>query len=390
VKRSRFRVLLALACLIAVAAAVQDFRFGKSVAQNDARLIAIDQEVASLSVAVSDLRAAQMAYLAAGADPDFWMRRVTELAAQIDARLGRLHEMVASPTASGHVETAANAMADLMSNDKRARTALQGDQRFVASEVIFKESEAPAGIIAGELAAVRTASADAAAPLGWQSASSLALTPLALGLVLVLSYFAGRSSRAVEAPPATIAEMLRDLPPPVKAPGAQPVKQPVPMPVATSPINLNAAAELCVDLARVMDARDMQTLLERTAKVLEASGVILWVVNQERSSLLPVLTHGYSERVLLRLNALDVNADNVTSFSYRSVRPQTMLGSGPGTTSAIAVPLVTSGGCNGVLAAEVYDAKPTPEFISVARLVAAQFATMINPVETPAVKAAEA
>ncbi len=144
------------------------------------------------------------------------------------------------------------------------------------------------------------------------------------------------------------------------------------------------------DLARVMDARDMQTLLERTAKVLEASGVILWVVNQERTSLLPVLTHGYSERVLLRLNALDVNADNVTSFSYRSVRPQSMLGSGPGTTSAIAVPLVTSGGCNGVLAAEVYDAKPTPEFISVARLVAAQFATMINPVETPAVKAAEA
>jgi len=114
------------------------------------------------------------------------------------------------------------------------------------------------------------------------------------------------------------------------------------------------------------------------------------VVNQERTSLLPVLTHGYSERVLLRLSALDINSDNVTSFSYRSVRPQTMLGSGPGTTSAIAVPLVTSGGCNGVLAAEVYDAKPTPEFISVARLVAAQFATMINPCETPAAKAAEA
>lgn len=389
-KRTRFRVLLALACLIAVAAAVQDFRLGKSVTQNQGRLTAIDREVASVSVAVSDLRAAQIAYLAAGADPDVWMRRVTELAAQIDAGLTRLNETVDSASASGHLATAANALADLMGNDKRARTALQGDQRFVAADVIFKDCEAPAGLIKDELASARTASADAAGQAGWQTAMSLALTPLALGMVLILAYVAGRSSRAVEAPPATIAEMLRDLPPPVKAPGTQPIKQAVPMPPATSPINLNAAAELCVDLARVMDARDMQTLLERTAKVLEASGVILWVVNQERTSLLPVLTHGYSERVLLRLNALDVNADNVTSFSYRSVRPQTMLGSGPGTTSAIAVPLVTSGGCNGVLAAEVYDAKPTPEFVSVARLVAAQFATMINPVETPAVKAAEA
>jgi len=283
-----------------------------------------------------------------------------------------------------------SAAADLMSGDKRARTAIQSDQRFAASEVIFKDCEAPAALIGSELAAVRATSADAAGATGWQSAASLALTPVALGLVLVMAYFAGRSSREVEGPPATIAEMLRDLPPPVKAPGAQPLKQPVPTVAATSPINLNAAAELCVDLARVMDARDMQTLLERTAKVLEASGVILWVVNQERTSLLPVLTHGYSERVLLRLSALDINSDNVTSFSYRSVRPQTMLGSGPGTTSAIAVPLVTSGGCNGVLAAEVYDAKPTPEFISVARLVAAQFATMINPCETPAAKAAEA
>jgi hypothetical protein len=390
VKRNRFRLLLALACLVAVAAAVQDFRLGQSFSRHHERLIAIDNEVAAVSVAVSDLRAAQMAYLAADADPDVWMRRVTDLAGQIDAGLTRLRNAVDTPAAGGHVETAAAAVTELLGDDKRARTALQGDQRFLAADVIFKDSEGPAGIVMRELAAVRTTSQEAATPAGAQAAMGVALIPLALAIVLVVAYLAGRASRAVEAPPATIAEMLRDLPPPVRAPGTQPVKPAVPMPPATSPINLNAAAELCVDLARVMDARDMQTLLERTAKVLEASGVILWVVNQERTSLLPVLTHGYSERVLLRLDALDVNADNVTSFAYRSVRPQTMLGSGPGTTSAIAVPLVTSGGCNGVLAAEVYDAKPTAEFVSVARLVAAQFSTMINPVETAAAKAAEA
>ena len=95
--------------------------------------------------------------------------------------------------------------------------------------------------------------------------------------------------------------------------------------------------------------------------------------------------------MLVKLTALEVGADNVTSLSYRSVRPQTMLGSGPGTTSAIAVPLVTAGGCNGVLAAEVYDAKPSVEFMALSRVIAAQFATMINPCETqPARAAAEA
>jgi hypothetical protein len=217
----------------------------------------------------------------------------------------------------------------------------------------------------------------------------LALAPLSLLAVLGLAFAAGRSSRAPESTPATIADMLRELPPPVKLPAATtntpaPIKLTAPPPPPVVPVNLADAAELCVDLARVMDARDMQALLERTAKVLEASGVILWVVNQDRTSLLPVFTHGYSERVLLKLNALDVNEDNVTSLSYRTVRPQLLPGTGPGTTSAIAVPLVTAGGCNGVLAAEVYETKPSSDFIALSRVIAAQFATMVNPCETTA------
>jgi hypothetical protein len=380
--------LLPLACLIALGAALQDFRFSKSFTQAQSQFAAIDHEVSSLSVAMSDLRGAQMAYLAAGQEPDFWMRRVTELFSQVDAGLGRLRESVDSSAARTHVEAAASAVADLMNNDKRARTALESDQRFVASEVIFTDSVASSQIVASELAAVRTASTEVSiASMNWQSTGRLALAPLALTMVLLSAYFAGRASHSSDAGPATIAEMLRDLPPAVKATGAA-SKPTVPVPAPAVPVNLNAAAELCVDLARVMDARDMQSLLERTAKVLEASGMILWVVNQERTSLLPLLTHGYSERVLGRLTALDVAADNVTSYAYRSVRPQTMLGAGPGTTSAIAVPLVTAGGCNGVLAAEVSDAKPSAEFISLSRLIAAQFSTMISPCETSSAKAA--
>jgi hypothetical protein len=391
VKKRRFRALVALGCLVIVGAAIQDFRFGAAVAGAQSRQAAVEREIGGLSVSLSDLRAAQMAYLAAGQDPDSWMRRATDLSMQIDAAFDRLRQLVPTPTAGTHVEAAAIAVADLMSSDKRARTALQSGQRFVASDVIFVDSLSPVQVAATELAAARSASADAtAAVVARQSAFRLALTPIALVVVLFSMYGAGRASRAPESPPATIAEMIRDLPPPVKGPGAPPVKLTVPAPPPVPPVNLTDAAELCVDLARVIDARDMQGLLERTAKVLEASGLILWVVNLDRTSLLPVLTHGYSERVLMKLGALDVEADNVTSFSYRSVRAQTMLGSGPGTTSAIAVPLVTAGGCNGVLAAEVYDSKPSAEFIALSRLIAAQFATMINPCETQTARAAQA
>jgi hypothetical protein len=137
-----------------------------------------------------------------------------------------------------------------------------------------------------------------------------------------------------------------------------------------------------------MDERDIPGLLERTAKVLEAKGVIIWVIDHEGQALQPSLSHGYSERTLARLGTLPVTADNVTSLSFRSMRPETMQGA-PGSAGAIAVPLVTAEGCTGVMSAEVKDSKPPVEAIAVAKIIAAQFATLIAPAE-PAARAAEA
>jgi len=75
----------------------------------------------------------------------------------------------------GLPDDASVAVTDLMSGDKRARTAIQSDQRFAASEVIFKDCEAPAALIGSELAAVRATSADAAGATGWQSAAGPAV-----------------------------------------------------------------------------------------------------------------------------------------------------------------------------------------------------------------------
>jgi hypothetical protein len=169
---------------------------------------------------------------------------------------------------------------------------------------------------------------------------------------------------------------------------AAPIIVPTPPPHAV--VNLPAAAELCGDLARVLDERDVPVLLERAAKVLDASGVILWVANPDTGRLQPMLTHGYGERVLRRLGTLDVEADNVTSLAFRSMRPQQVNGHNGSSAGALAVPLVTAHGCTGVLAAEVRDVRLGPDALALARIIAAQFATIIAPAEPSASRAAEA
>ena len=83
--------------------------------------------------------------------------------------------------------------------------------------------------------------------------------------------------------------------------------------------------------------------------------------------------------MLQRLGSLAVDADNVTSLAFRSRRSQQVNGSG--SSGAIAIPLVTASGCTGVLAAEVKETKLAPDAIALARIIAAQFATIIAPVD---------
>jgi hypothetical protein len=49
--------------------------------------------------------------------------------------------------------------------------------------------------------------------------------------------------------------------------------------------------------------------------------------------------------------------------------------------SALAVPLVTTDGCTGVLAAEIPGTGPATDCVAVARILAAQLSAMVVPVE---------
>jgi hypothetical protein len=133
------RWLFLVSCLVALAAVVQDFRFDASSRLAELSATTLERESGALRAKIAELRGGQTAYLATGQGPEFWMRRVTDLAAEIDTGLTRLASDIGTAEAQSQLATARTALTDLLAVDKRARQALANDQRFLASDILFAE-----------------------------------------------------------------------------------------------------------------------------------------------------------------------------------------------------------------------------------------------------------
>jgi hypothetical protein len=279
--------------------------------------------------------------------------------------------------------------------DRRAREFTSQGQLTAASVMIFAdgiELTKRAADALGRAASSEQVQRDAAAAL-IQRTEVQALAGAAGITVLGLLLLAPRSRRPSEAPAvraaaATTASrtMLGDLdefrPAPRPAARAQALSAATPTPAPAKPkaaVNIGSVATLCNDLARVGDPRGMPALLERAATVLDATGVIVWVADPDGRELAPILVHGYPPKLATRLGTIVRDASNLTASAYRTGLIQTVkadtISSG-----AIAVPLVASSGCVGVMAAEVKNGGEQQEdLLAAATIVAAQLATLVGP-----------
>ena len=143
--------------------------------------------------------------------------------------------------------------------------------------------------------------------------------------------------------------------------------------------DLEIVADICSSLARVEDPRELQGLLERTAKALDASGVIVWMPGGPGSALRPALAHGYAPLALARMGSIDPAADNATATAFRTgkvvVVPSEPLASG-----AIVAPLITAGGCSGAMAVELRGGVEAADHLrAIATIFGAQLATLFTP-----------
>ena len=142
-------------------------------------------------------------------------------------------------------------------------------------------------------------------------------------------------------------------------------------------VDFGSLAQVCTQLGRASDTRDVSPALEEAVRILDAAGIILWMWDPRAGATIPVLAHGYSEEVLGQLPHVPPDSDNAIAAAYRSADVCIVSGS-DGATGAIVVPLVTPGGCAGVLALELRGGAEQDEDVrAFAMILSAQLASLV-------------
>jgi GAF domain-containing protein len=397
--RSRALRLTLLVLLLLAAAAVGYFSWtaetrlrAQTAAARD-----FDTAIVAASRATLELRAAQQAYVAAGQGDEFWTGKVGAALPQLAAAIGSLRVTATSAQAQTALDSASGLLKDLEQTDLRARELVRGDRRLLASDLIFSDGlEMTRGIVD----ALDAARAAQQAEHGSSEASvrrsqlfALAGAGL-LGVVVALLLVPGGARRDEDLSPlATYAP-----PPPLTpAPAAynspedtldfalaldddSPRRaEPRPETKGADALNLSSVASLCTELARVVDTRSLPSILERTAAVLDAPGIILWIADPDGKLLTPIVAHGYPQQLLSRLGTIPRDAENATAAAFRTGLVQTVK-SDAISNGAIAAPLLTAAGPVGVMAAEVrHERERQAAMLAAASIVAAQLATLVGP-----------
>jgi hypothetical protein len=377
-------IVLVLMFAVSAAALVQIFRFDRIALTETAAVADRLQSITAANVMLSNLRAMQLSVIAANQGPDVWSKRIDPLFAEIERNISTLAGRTTSHDARAQYDAAMASLGVLSSFDRQARERLNSDEPLVALDVVLADEKDSAQQIASKLdAAFAAERAGFDGRLADVRSWRLALEAGALG-ILLLTVIA-LASRGPRIETVTVIEPAAPVPNELEVAAASVVAEPDP---PSARLDLGEAADVCVDLARVLDGRDIPPLLTRAADVIGAKGVVLWVADTGGTWLLPSLAHGYSEQFLARIGNLEVTADNITSRAFRSLQPQ-VVNRADGAGNALAIPLITASGAVGVLAAELDPSAAARDTIALARMFAAQLSTLVGPIPEAAPQAAE-
>jgi hypothetical protein len=356
--------------------------------------VSFDNAHASSVREAYELRFAQQAYVAAGQSETFWIGRVTAAGDALRAALDTLTSSSQSGEIHAAIEAAAQAVEDFERVDRRVRGYATTGQKLLAADIIFSDGlEASAKILAAlsrvhQQSVAETDATANSARIEWRTALGASAGVVAIALILLTGVPAGETTggqQPATSPRPTLDLDLRPAAPKRVAvatptpPDQPPSKRPLEAAAGLGEADLMGLASICSDLARLSDTGSLPAILERAAKALDASGLVLWVVDPDGKELMPVAAHGYPVSVLSRLGSLSVHGENATAAAFRTGLVQTVKGD-LDTDGAIAAPLVGSSGCRGVMAAEVrHEGERQPTRLAAASIVAAQLATLIGP-----------
>jgi hypothetical protein len=377
--------------------------------RTDAAVRALNDAIRATVLDITELRSAQQAYVAEGQGADFWFTRTHTLQNELKGRVTALRSQASSSAAVSSFEDALGILQDFEQMDVRAREHVRARRFLAASDLIFSDGvdltrKLSSTVEQGRQAQIAALDFNLAALRRRETFSLGAAAATALLIVLLLVPVRDRvveravpltspslSLRSVDSfvdqnewtpanpVPAAAARVERTLETPVK-PVASTVSEP-------PKVDFQNVARLCTDLVRVTDTRALPGMLERAATLIDASGIVLWIADPDGRELAPIVTHGYSPHTVTRLGTIPREAENATAAAFRTCLLQTV-DTDAVSNGAIAAPLVTSGGCVGVMAAEVRNQGERHDTVrATASIVAAQLATLVGPPASRAIKA---
>jgi hypothetical protein len=381
------RLILGAVAWIALAAAAYFAIDNENrIARRRAALRAFELNAYEAEQVLSDLRAAQQAYVAAGQGTGFWMPRVDSLVETGARLLDDLRRTAEGTSGRQSLMEAGATVTEFATVDKRARDYLKSGDELMAADVVFTEGAETAAAAGRLVESARRAEqqafdAEEALRRRQQTRLSGAAAAVSALVIALLALVAPRRAQAdVAVPydvhavgePALDSMSLRTPPVDTSAP-----RHSVPA--------LKAAAQLCTDIGRANDLADLTKLLGSAAEVMDASGVIVWLGNTSGADLRPVLAHGYPPHALSRMTSVAKSADNAAAAAYRTGVLQIVL-SRPGVSNgAIVAPLLSGDGCIGALTAEIKGGSETADSVqALAAIFAAQLASVLAGSVAPA------
>jgi hypothetical protein len=367
------RLFLLILCGAAIAGTALFLWSTTRIAASDAASTRrFERDAQSARANLGDLRGAQQSYVAIGQGPDFWFARVSAIAKDVEDGLASLRASARTADGATALDAAATALQEFMQMDVRARDYTRGQRLVLASDMIFADgfelTKKAADAVGRAAVAEQTADDTARSRTTRRQAAALGATA---GVALIGLLLLTPVQRTPKATPVPSGSALADL--------GEFTPTPKPAPVPPPRVDLRAVASIFGGLARIPDTQALPAILARTAALLDASGIVLWIADPDRRELAPILVHGYSPQLALRLGTIDREAGNVTASAYRTGLLQTVKADAV-SSGAIAVPLLSPSGCVGVMAAEMKNGGEQQDaLLAAAGIVAAQLATLVGP-----------
>jgi hypothetical protein len=329
------------------------------------------EQAAALSATIADVRAGQFAYVARGQGEAFWISRVESLMPTLQTEIAAFGASLTTPAAQSAFRAGSAALENFRTLDSRVKEFVQSGNALLATDLIFSDGlESTETATAQMMAALNEELQMRSSSIGALRSRQLAVLSGGAGafvllmMGLAITGAAGAVSKEAESAPVAPVE---------------PVRFEAPLPKARAAVTpkLLRTAQLCSELARVGESQQLPSLLERAAKVLDASGIIVWVAEPSRQALTPAISHGYEDKVVSRMGSIHRDANNAAAAAYRSSEVRTVAGDAF-TSGAMIVPLMTSDGCVGVLSAEMKGGSEKDESSqALASIFAAQLATLV-------------